>query len=253
MRKEARKAGRKRNRIQVNALRGSVGVNDRRHCQVWSVSPPASLCLATVTIFTGDRKLPSPSPSHHFLLLIRRWQAVCPGADSTQTEAQTLLMREKQTVKVCVCDMWSLWVWMCVEVKVRGATRSLMTSGSGFNSTFHLLWQSGQWASITGCCESCDWVLTCLWRVTHLPSWFLSMTSNCFLSHLQREGGERKHETERAIITRTKAQLKLKIEVTKVSKNSNTVETAYRDHGYSEQPLIWIKKLRQNLSDTNAV
>lgn len=43
-----------------------------------------------------------------------------------------------------------------------------------------------------GCWESYDWVLTCLWWVTYLPSWFLSMTSNCFLSHLQREGWRKK-------------------------------------------------------------
>lgn len=109
------------------------------------------LCFGHVTISMLDRKLSPPSQTRHFLLLIRHWQPV---------------------YEECVC--------VCVSGLVHSPTTSV----------FPAVWSSQPLPSHLpphpipsnlplSCCDG-------LGSVTHLPSWFLSMTSNCFLSHLQR-------------------------------------------------------------------
>lgn len=84
-------------------MRTTFEVNDR--CLISLLL--SSLCLdtETVTIFTGDRKLPSPTPTHHFLLLIRQWQAVCPGAASTQNRKPGFINDEGAKDKLYVCEL----------------------------------------------------------------------------------------------------------------------------------------------------
>ncbi len=203
-RRKREKQVEKEKKIQVSALRwrGSFGVNDRCRCQVWFVSPPTSLCLATVSYYFHRRQEVALSQSNASLPAAYQAVAGCLSWSGFHpNRSQGLLMRARERNNVwCVC-VWYVeprGVHVCIrrfgsgQIPAGAITRSLMTSGSGFTSTYHLLQQTGQWASITGCCKSYDWVLTCLWRVTHLPSWVLSMTSNCFLSHLQREGWREK-------------------------------------------------------------
>lgn len=82
------------------------------------------------------------------------------------------------------------------QIRNRAGTRSLITSGSGFTSTLHLLWLKGQWAYITGCCEA---MIGC-WRVWgESPTcphgscpWLQTVSSATY----RGRGGERKHETK---------------------------------------------------------
>lgn len=82
--------------IHVDSLKGEDLLSSLPGLLRFSSHLPLSSYCA-VTIFTGDRKSTYPSPSHHFLLLIRPWQAVCPGVVSTKTGAWTYTCEQRPT------------------------------------------------------------------------------------------------------------------------------------------------------------
>lgn len=108
-----------------------------------------------------------------------------------------LINDKREKDKLCVNVCVRLGRLRSGQIPDRAGTRSLITSGSGFTSTLHLLWPKGQWASITGCCEA---MIGC-WRVWgESPTcphgscpWLQTVSSATY----RGRGGERKHETKR--------------------------------------------------------
>lgn len=198
MRKEAREAGRKRRRIQVSALRGSVGVNDRPHCQVWSARFPVWLQL----LFSQETGS-CPLPAHHITscsLSAGGRQCVLEPLPPNQKPG-LINVSTRETEEVCV---WysicisgcgapgqirpptvlfdGIWIWFHLHVPPNVTDRPI--------SIFHrLLFQI--------------WLGVAMFMESHPPALVAPVHGFKLLPQPPTEGGkERKHDTDWAIITK---------------------------------------------------
>lgn len=191
-RKEARKAGREGPKLwsilrcMVDVLGSMTAVAARSNSSPRSVHAFSLLILLLFSQETGSSPLPA-----------QRITSCClSGGGRLFVLEQIRSDRGLELIlRACEAERQITCVCQAAGVEVQG--RSL--PGLRHILSWHLdlvspprptccdQWTTGG-ADITGCRESYNWLLTCLWRGTHLPSWFLSMTSNCFLSHLHRDG-----------------------------------------------------------------
>lgn len=173
---------------QGRSLRSTTAVTARSDSSLRKVHSVSLLKLLLFSQETGSCPLPAQritscrlSDSGRLFVLERLPPKQKPGLINDKRE------KDKLCVNVCQAE----------EVKVRADPRQ------GWDMLFENIWfwfhlhvtpavTKGPMSIHHRLLWSYDWVLTCLRRVTHLPSWFLSMTSNCFLSHLQGEGWRKK-------------------------------------------------------------